>query len=154
VVQIIKELLDSVEPSVEVVPWPEDFHPSSKTIIETLEEIAARSDFVLMVLGDDDEIRVYPEPDGTAAPPEDAKQVVFRKAPRDNVIFELGMFIGLIGRERCIMVYDKRMDLKRPSDIDGVKAVVYDPKAAGDLTAALKMAVDRIRLTLGDPVSA
>ncbi len=36
-------------------------------------------------------------------------------APRDNVVFELGMFMGCLGRERCFVVNEEGADLKLPS---------------------------------------
>ncbi len=42
-------------------------------------------------------------------------------APRDNVIFELGLFMGSLGRERCYMVRQDNSQLKIPSDLLGIK---------------------------------
>ena len=39
------------------------------------------------------------------------------QAPRDNVLLELGLFIGAIGRERSFIVYDRGSNLKLPSDL-------------------------------------
>jgi predicted nucleotide-binding protein len=153
VVEIIKELLETAaEPPVEVVPWYEEFPPGSKTTIERLEEIAPEFDFALMVFGDDDEIRVDRKSDDTMTPRDDTTGAMGLKAPRDNVIFELGLFIGLIGRERCIVVHDEGMDLKLPSDIKGIIFALYNSKAAGNLRGALEIAVDKIRRTLGGRV--
>jgi predicted nucleotide-binding protein len=155
VVQILKQLLEeSAGPPIEVAPWHEDFHPGGKTIIETLEEIAERSDFALMVLGEDDVIRVAGEPHPETASGENLNAHRSCKAPRDNVIFELGLFSGLMGRERCMVVYDKGKGLKLPTDIAGIVAALYEQQAAGDLRAALSVAVAKIRRKLGSEVPA
>jgi hypothetical protein len=38
--------------------------------------------------------------------------------PRDNVVFELGLFMGVLGKERTFIVHDKRIAM--PSDLDGI----------------------------------
>jgi predicted nucleotide-binding protein len=152
VVEIIRTRLESLDPSVEVLPWREEFRPSGRTIVESLEEIAAQVDFALMVLGDD-EMRAEPRDDGAAAPDAPGEPARFRRGPRDNVIFELGIFSGLLGRDRCIVVHDQAMDLKLPSDIDGIVAARYDRGTSGDLHAALAVAVDTIHRTLRGTVA-
>ena len=48
-------------------------------------------------------------------------------APRDNVLFELGLFsIGLPGRERVYYLYDARQELKIPTDLLGVTPAKYE----------------------------
>jgi predicted nucleotide-binding protein len=42
----------------------------------------------------------------------------FRYRARQNVIFELGYFLGLLGRERVCYLY--KGDLELPSDISGI----------------------------------
>jgi CRP/FNR family transcriptional regulator, cyclic AMP receptor protein len=45
--------------------------------------------------------------------------------PRDNLILELGLFIGAIGRQRAIMIYPKRPKVKLPTDSLGVTPISY-----------------------------
>jgi len=47
--------------------------------------------------------------------------------PRDNVIFELGLFIARLGRERCFFFIDATSDTRVLSDLSGVKAVDFLP---------------------------
>src|ERR1035438_7428073 len=47
-------------------------------------------------------------------------QSVETKAVRDNVIFELGMFAGRLGRDRIFMIKPRGQELHLPSDLSGV----------------------------------
>lgn len=47
-------------------------------------------------------------------------------APRDNILFELGLFIGRLGLENCAFLVDK--EIKIPSDLDGLFLSRFDDK--------------------------
>jgi predicted nucleotide-binding protein len=40
-----------------------------------------------------------------------------QESPRDNVLIELGLFIGVVGRKRTFIVYNRAADIKLPSDM-------------------------------------
>jgi hypothetical protein len=44
--------------------------------------------------------------------------------PRDNVIFELGLFTGRLGISKCAFVVEE--DVKLPSDINGITLAIFD----------------------------
>jgi predicted nucleotide-binding protein len=49
-----------------------------------------------------------------------------KKRARQNVILELGFFIGKLGRNRVIALVENMNDFELPSDINGVVYVPYD----------------------------
>ena len=49
---------------------------------------------------------------------------------RQNVIFELGFFIGKLGRERVIVLHEAGVDIEVLSDYHGVLYVIYDTLGA------------------------
>lgn len=53
--------------------------------------------------------------------PQDAK---FRA--RQNVIFELGFFIGKLGRDHVLVIHDQEKNFEMPSDYSGILYVPYD----------------------------
>lgn len=69
---------------------------------------------------------------------------------RDNVIFELGLFIGRLGPKRAFFVIPQgRKDLHLPSDLLGITAVIYNPNRTDkNLVAALRPACSQIEREL------
>jgi hypothetical protein len=52
-------------------------------------------------------------------------------AARDNVVFETGLFLGALGKEKTFMVVDRSMPIKIPSDFAGIIRTYYDGSAVG-----------------------
>ena len=68
------------------------------------------------------------------------------QSPRDNVLFECGLFIGKIGRNRTFIVYDSEKEIKIPSDLAGVSMATFNgTRKDGNLKAAVGEACDLIR---------
>ena len=83
----------------------------SKTIIEAILSIITEYDFAVMIFAADDEINRGGDP-------------VF--VPRDNVVFELGLFVAHLGRERTFIIRETGVELKVASDLNGVLTANYD----------------------------
>lgn len=69
---------------------------------------------------------------------------------RDNVVFELGLFIGALGKDRCYVVKPRGVEMHLPSDVAGVTTADYvadrpDGDTASALNAACKLIKDRIK---------
>jgi CRP/FNR family cyclic AMP-dependent transcriptional regulator len=94
-------------------PWDGDIFQASSTTIESLEQTFKQSDFAILVAGDED----WTISRGT------------RKAsPRDNIILEIGLGMGAIGRSRTYIVTPRRPmgAVKWPSDLFGINMEVFD----------------------------
>jgi hypothetical protein len=71
--------------------------------------------------------------------------------PRDNIIFELGLFMGRLGRERTFIVRPASGPLKIPSDLAGIATAAFDwPRSDENYRAALGPACDLIRDVIRD----
>jgi hypothetical protein len=125
-------LLEELQDTAEIAPWTREFDLSA-TYIESLERASRDADFAILVLTPDDLTK---------------SREVEKAEPRDNVIFELGLFFGSIGRERCFLVHEQRPDLKLPSDLLGVNAATFKAPPDRDFKAALERQVSRIAQTI------
>src|SRR5262249_38325702 len=66
-------------------------------------------------------------------------------APRDNVVFELGLFMGVLGRPRTLIVKPKRLVTKIPPDLLGLRPLEYEPASLRGLPASLAPICTEIR---------
>lgn len=65
---------------------------------------------------------------------------------RDNVVFEMGLFIGAIGKERCYIVKPRGVDMHLPSDLLGMNPADYAAdRPDGDVESALSYACKQIK---------
>lgn len=106
----------------QVTIWSQGVFGLSRGTLETLAEAVNRFDYAILVLTPDDLTlsRDHISP-----------------SPRDNVLLELGMFIGAIGRRRSFIVHDRTKDLKLPSDLAGITPATFAPHDDKNLIAAL-----------------
>jgi CRP/FNR family cyclic AMP-dependent transcriptional regulator len=116
-----------VHKPIVVRPWSEGVFQASSTSIESLVSTAQEADFAALVLTADDMIVSR----GKAKP-----------SPRDNVIFELGLFMGTLGRERVFILKPKGTDIRIPSDLLGVTWLEYHK--TGPIRLRLRLACERI----------
>lgn len=112
------------------IPWNQGVFKVASYTIEDIEKELDQCDFAIAIAHGDDQTTSR----GSDWP-----------APRDNVIFELGLFMGRLGRSRAILMEPQGERLKLPSDIAGIKAVryVYDPK--NDTAAKFAPACNELR---------
>ena len=123
----------------EATLWTEEGKDqTSATIIEILEKATAKYDFAVIVLAKDD-VLVREAGDTLKA--------------RDNCVFEAGLFMSAIGRERCFLVNSVEQR-NLPSDLGGIISIPFkEPanladrdacaRAIGSVSAVLKDSVQR-----------
>jgi len=120
-----------LSPDAEITVWNEGFFELGRTFIESLVNNVERFDFAILVMTPDD-LRVRGGQE--------------ELQPRDNVIFELGLFMGSLGRARTFVVQQRRGDLKLPTDLSGVTTAMYDwPRDDNSKNNAVGQACDMIR---------
>ena len=97
--------------------------------LEALENAVKEYEFGIFVFSPDDELVSRGEKKNVA---------------RDNVIFELGLFIGKLGRKRAYIIKPIGSAIVLPTDLAAVTTATYDP-ANTNLAAALEPACEMIR---------
>ena len=123
----IQELLDyAAAPTV----WDQGIFTPTSTTMESLMNALDRFDFAAFILSPDDIVQL--------------RDQEFQSS-RDNVVFELGLFIGRLGRQRCFIVMPRDIrDFHLPSDLLGTTPVTFDG-ARTDEQGALGPVANKIR---------
>ncbi len=110
--------------------WSEGVFESGKTTIEDLVRATGEIDFAVVVTSEDDIT---------------TSRAATKPSPRDNVIFELGLFMGALSRERTFVLVPKAVDFKIPSDLLGMTHIPYLFSKNGAASKAMKIPLKTIR---------
>jgi CRP/FNR family cyclic AMP-dependent transcriptional regulator len=102
--------------------WTNGVFTASESVIDNLLSIVNEADFALFIFGPDDEVK---------------SRGATYNAPRDNIVFELGLFMGKLERNRTFIVKEDKADVKIPSDLLGINKLTYVVKKKGDYTNAV-----------------
>ena len=129
---IVKAGQSNLWRDVVITTWPKAFS-ATKNTLEELAALVDKFDFAVFVLSRDDVSTIRKE----------TVPVV-----RDNVIFEAGMFVGRLGRERVFLLTphdDEKLHL--PTDLLGTTTLVYDAQRPdgnlGDATQPACMEIEQ-----------
>ena len=112
---LLEDLTRGLEDIADVEPWTTSFNPGTTTL-ERLLELTREVDFAAFVFAQDDWTAGGP-PSPTAAESGQA-------SPRDNVVFEAGLFGGALGMRRTFILHAG--GAKLPSDLLGLTCVRYE----------------------------
>lgn len=88
--------------------WTDGIFQLSTSALQSLYRAAQTMDFAVLLLGPDDKLKVRDN---------------FFSSPRDNLVFELGLFMGALSPARTIFVAPAMRHFKIPSDLDGITYV-------------------------------
>ncbi|OBQ46464.1 TIR domain-containing protein [Halodesulfovibrio spirochaetisodalis] len=124
----------NLEYDAEVTLWDSGIFKLSSNALDDLTTTAKHVDFAVFIFTPEDITNIRSAEHHTV---------------RDNVIFELGLFIGSIGKERCFTVSPRGVELHLPSDLAGLTNATYQAnRNDGNLTSALSYACNQIRTEL------
>src|SRR3546814_3386542 len=112
-------------------PWTAVFNPGTSTL-DRLLELTREVDFAAFVFAQD----VWT----TCSPPASSEPQPGQASPRDNVVFEAGLFGGVLGMRRTFILHAS--GAKLPTDLLGLTCVRYP----GEMTPAeMRAANQKIR---------
>jgi hypothetical protein len=109
--KLLQAITRGLEDVADVEPWTTTFNPGPSTL-DQLVELCQEVDFAAFVFAQDDWTTTDASRSGQAS-------------PRDNVVFEAGLFGGALGIRRTFVLHAN--DAKLPTDLLGLTTVRYDP---------------------------
>ena len=133
--KLLKALTRGLEPVANVEPWTTSFDPGTTTL-QRLIDLSGEVDFAAFVFASDD----WTTGD---APMSDAEPG--QASPRDNVVFEAGLFGSSLGMHRTFILHAS--GAKLPSDLLGLTTVRYDEATTASevrsINEKLRKAIER-----------
>ena len=128
---IADAIAENLEFDAEVTIWRNGTFNISSNALDDLISKAKSVDFSIFIFSPDDLTIIRAR----------EKYVV-----RDNVVFELGLFIGAIGKNRCFIVKPRGVDLHFPSDLLGITPTDFDANRSDeDLASSLNYSATQIK---------
>jgi hypothetical protein len=135
-IDVCRAIQVELDVDFEVTVWNQDVFRLTYGALDSLLDALDSSDAGVFILRPDDLTTSRGESNPTA---------------RDNVIFELGMFIGRLGRDRTFLLTPDSSTIRLPSDLIGLTTASYDADRfeGGQERAAVGPACTKIRKALG-----
>ncbi len=110
--------------------WTDGIFEASRFPIESLERELPGVDFAALVLSPDDKV---------------ISRDATTDAPRDNIVFELGFFMGALGRSNTFLVCPDGVNIKIPTDLEGLTTIRYRRDPQGELSSTIAPACIQLR---------
>ena len=132
--RLLKSLTSGLASVADVEPWTTVFNPGVNTL-DRLVELTHEVDFAAFVFAQDDWTAPTTGDPGTSIPG--------MASPRDNVVFEAGLFGGVLGMRRTFILHAN--GAKLPTDLLGLSVVRYPPSLT---PAELKEVNQKVRAAI------
>jgi hypothetical protein len=128
--ELVEAIARGLEDIADVEPWMTTFNPGRSTL-DRLVELSQEVDFAVFVFAQDD----WTTTDASGSS---------QASPRDNVVFEAGLFGGALGIRRTFILHAN--DAKLPTDLLGLTSVRYEaangPEEVHAINEKLRRAIE------------
>ena len=111
-------------------PWTSGIFGAGGVVFDDLLKQVQEVDFALFLVTPDDKVQ---------------SRATEQMAPRDNVVFEMGLFMDRLGRERAFLLREHGLDLKIPTDLLGITHLTYLRNGSRLLADQLRPACNELR---------
>src|SRR4051794_41155616 len=112
--KLLRALTRGLQDIVDIDAWTTVFNPGVSTL-DRLVELTRKVDFAAFVFAQDDWTTKGASPDADSG----------QASPRDNVVYEAGLFGGALGIRRTFILHAN--GAKLPTDLLGLTSIRYDP---------------------------
>jgi CRP/FNR family cyclic AMP-dependent transcriptional regulator len=113
-----------------VTVWTDGVFRASQYSVESLVQQLDMSDFAIAIAQADDLV---------------LSRDTLKLTPRDNVLFELGLFIGRLGRHRSFLLEPLKEGVQLPSDLTGITTIPYRRGPDNELLSLVGPACNQLR---------
>ena len=131
--RLLQALIRGLGDIADVDPWTTVFSPGVSTL-DRLVELTREVDFAAFVFGQDDWTSKGASPEAISG----------QASPRDNVVFEAGLFGGALGLRRTFILHANGSKL--PTDLLGLTSIRYDadttPSIVRQINQKLRKAIE------------
>jgi hypothetical protein len=131
--KLLQALTRGLQEIADVDPWTTVFNPGVSTL-DRLVELTREVDFAAFVFAQDDWTARGAAPDAASG----------QASPRDNVVYEAGLFGGALGIRRTFILHAN--GAKLPTDLLGLTSIRYDPDTTPavvrDINQKLRKAIE------------
>lgn len=128
---VAREIQNQLEHDpIDAIIWTDGVFKISSYPLTELENQVDQSDFAVAIAQGDDDVKIR----GEEWP-----------SPRDNVIFELGLFMGRLGANRAILMEPRDDKVKLPSDLTGLTTITYKHKSGAEFKSSIAPAINKLR---------
>lgn len=128
---VAKYIKLALKSEFEIYLWTDDIFKANQSFLDTLLKEAGYFDFGILIATKDDYTHSRDKSFDT---------------PRDNVIFEFGLFLGRLGSSRAFIIQEE--DVKLPSDLLGITVPRFKNESDLSTSSSLNNEIEKIKKTI------
>ena len=132
--RIAQAIHSGLEDIAECTVWTAGAFALATSTLASLQGHLHDSDFACFVFGPDDDATIKGE---------------LLKVPRDNVVYEAGLFSGHLGPDRCFVAVPKSVEVHVPTDLAGMTLGFFDTRDDANYDGAVLTFCNKVKQRIG-----